>query len=255
MGVKVVLEWTFKPHDYFEEPFTITRNDYTMRVADGKAEARIDSTIYDADPSTRQRLHASLNDRFLGVQMLTHRAYELPKPVMTRLHPDGRREIFMDLEPGRIVFTGTHADIRVTDKDGHVISDTRRDRIERKKNLAELVAKYRSRDALLSSLLRSHNAAVRDPDNELVHLYEIRDALAVRFGGDSQARTALGIASTAWSRMGELCNNEPLKQGRHRGKASAPLRDATDAELAEIRSIALGMIESYLRNLEASNTP
>ena len=108
-------------------------------------------------------------------------------------------------------------DFRVTDRHGNVISDSRQDRVERKKNLAELVARYRSTDSLLSSLLRSYEAAVRDANNELVHLYEIRDALSVRFSGETAARATLGISSSQWSRMGQLCNSEPLRQSRHRG--------------------------------------
>jgi len=143
-------------------------------------------------------------------------------------------------------------DIQITDKDGNVIADSKRDRIERKKSLAELVSFHCATDSLLASLLKSQAAAVRDPNNELVHLYEIRDALTTKFGSESATRTALGIGSTQWSRFGQLCNNKPLRQGRHRGKTGGILRDATEAELTEARGIARAMIEAYLRHLEAS---
>ena len=91
---------------------------------------------------------------------------------------------------------------------------------------------------------------MRDPDNELVHLYEIRDGLSKRFGDERAAKSALGIAPSAWSRIGQLCNDEALRQGRHRGKSVGGLRDATDAELMEARGIARSMIESYLQYLE-----
>ena len=70
------------------------RHDYTMIIADGKVQAKIDCSVYEADPSIRQRLHDALNDRFLGVQLLSHHAYQLSKPTMTRVHPDGRRDFF-----------------------------------------------------------------------------------------------------------------------------------------------------------------
>ena len=251
MNAVIVLEWQFSPPDYFEEGITISRHDYRMTIADGKVEARIDSAIYEANPSMRQELHGALNDRFLGVQLLSHRAYELSDPTMIRLHPDGRRDIFMELEPGCLVMSGGTVDFQVTDKNGNVVVDTRRDRIEKKKSLAELVSTYRATDALLASLLRSYDAGVRDPDNELVHLYEIRDALFVKFGGKSAVCSALGISAADWSRLGQLCNNEPLRQGRHRGKSAGALRDATDGELAEARRIARAMVEAYLQHLEA----
>jgi hypothetical protein len=252
MNAVVVLEWQFSPPDYFEEPINISRHDYRMTITDGKVEARIDSAIYDADPSLRQALHDSLNDRFLSVQLLSHRAYELSRSTMVRVHPDGRRDIYLDCEPGRLVLSGGTVDFQVIDKDGNVVVDSKRARIERKKSLAELVSTYRATDGLLSSLLRSYDAGVRDPDNELVHLYEIREALSAKFGGESAVRSALGISSFVWSRLGQLCNNEPLRQGRHRGKSGGALRDATEGELTEARGIVRAMVEAYLQHLDAT---
>lgn len=252
MSAVVVLEWKFSPPDYFEEPIEISRQDYTMTITDGQVQAKIDCAIFEADPDMRQRLHDALNDRFLGVQLFTHRAYELSRSTKTRVHPDGRRDIFIEPEPARIVYSAGTPDIQIKDKDGNVILDTKRDRVEKKKSLAELISTHRPTDSLLASLLKSQAAAVRDPNNELVHLYEIRDALSAKFAGENATRTALGIGSTQWSRFGQLCNNEPLRQGRHRGKTGAVLRDATEAELAEARGIARAMIEAYLRHLEDS---
>jgi hypothetical protein len=73
------------------------------------------------------------------------------------------------------------------------VLDSKRDPIEKKKSLAELVSTYLTADKLLASLLGSQSASVRDPNHELVHLYEIRDALSAKFGGKSRARSALGI--------------------------------------------------------------
>jgi hypothetical protein len=56
------------------------------------------------------------------------------------------------------------------------------------------------------------------------------------------------------SRLGQLCNDEPLRQGRHNGRHVATLRDATDAELVEARGIAQNMIEAYVAHLEAPQT-
>jgi hypothetical protein len=198
------------------------------------------------------QLHEALNDRFLGVQLLTHRAYELSRSTMTRVHPGGRREILCEGGTGRYVVSGSTADFRVTDKDGNVIADSKRDRLEKKKSLAELIASHRPKDTLLAASLRSHDAAVHDPNNELVHVYEIRDALHSKFKKDKATQTALGISETQWSDFGRLCNDEPLRQGRHRGKTGGALRDATEGELIEARGIARAMIEGYLRYLEGS---
>ena len=113
-----------------------------------------------------------------------------------------------------------------------------------------MVATHRAKNATLDAMLRSYAAAVRDPNNELVHLYEIRDALSKKFDGEQPARAALvAITSAQWSRLGLLGNELPLRQGRHRGKATTPLRDATKGELTQARGIARAMIEAYLQYL------
>ncbi len=246
----VVLEWTFSPPDYFEDRIDLKRDNYEMVIDRGKVEARIRPEVYDKIPSTRDDLCVALNDRFLGVQLLTHRPYELSKASMYRLHPDGRKDITVFVEPLVVELSMGAPDIIVKDKDGNVISDSRKDRIEKKKELADLAEKYRRIDPTAASLLQSYQAAVNDPNNELVHLFEIRDAVSKKFGGESAARDALKISSTQWSRFGHLANDEPLKQSRHRGKSPGTLRDATETELMEARNIARRLVEAYLEYLE-----
>lgn len=244
----VLLEWQFTPHDYFEQPITVSRQDYTLVIADGTARATIPADVFDATPSMRDTLHGELQARFLAAQLLSRSLFVLSKSSLVRVRPDGRRDIFVELESGQLRVSLGSIDVRATDRDGNVVSDSRRDRIARRNSLADLAGAH-SRDGLLAALLGSHKNSVRDPDNELVHQYEIRDALSAKFGGEQKTLSALGIASSEWSRLGQLCNDEPLRQGRHRGK-KAPLRDATHAELEEARSIARSMIEGYLRWLD-----
>lgn len=252
MNVVIVLEWNFSPRDYFEEVIEISNQGYTMTIGDGQVHAKIDSAIYEANPDLRQRLHEELNGRFLGVQLVTHRAYKLSRATMMRVHPDGHRDIFWEAEPGGIVVGGSSDySFTTTDKDGNVITfDSKRDRIEKKRKFAELVSSHGATDALLATLLRSYDAAVNDPNNELVHLYEIPDALFTKFTNKYAAQKVLSISDTQWGRLTGLCNDMSLRQGRHRGqKIDANLRDATQAELTEARSIARAMIEAYLQHL------
>lgn len=85
--------------------------------------------------------------------------------------------------------------------------------------------------------------SIRDPNNELIYLYEIRDALSRKFGNSDKAISVLDIPKTKWKDFGKLCNYEPLKQGRHRGQHAA-LRNATDIELSEARETAKTIIEA-----------
>jgi hypothetical protein len=60
----------------------------------------------------------------------------------------------------------------------------------------------------------------------------------------------LKIDENDWKELGRLCNDEPLRQGRHEGKHFEDLRDATTAELSEAHRIAKNMIDAYLSYLE-----
>ena len=166
MNQVVVLEWTFSPTDYFEQTIEVRRDEYILRIENGKAEARVDPRAYDADTNYRLAFHEALNDRFLAVQVLTHRPYNLPQPSMFRLYTDGRKDVTLFAEPGHFKITGGSVDFLVKDKDGNVLADTRTDRIEKKEHFANLAEKYRDTDRVLGGLLNSYAAAVKDPDNE-----------------------------------------------------------------------------------------
>ena len=249
---QVILQWNFIPPDYFERAIDLERGDYKMHIDDGKAEAEIVPAVYDADPGMRQRLHESLNACFLGVQLLTHKAYTLSDPNLIRVDDAGRRHHFIELKTSALTVTANPVDILVTDSEGNWTVDTKKQRIENKLSMAELIAKHLGNDETLATLVRSYDAAVRDPNNELVHLYELRDALQKRFGSSNAAHAVLGVCNDDWRRLGGLCNDEPLRQGRHSGKHGNALRDATDAELLEARNIAQMMLNSYLHYLEQS---
>lgn len=253
MTITVILEWSFSPPNYFEEPIEISRENYTMKIEAGEVTATIDYAVFNKNPSLQIELYESLNNRFLAAQLLSHQMYELFSSRMTHVDRDGHKHIFIGLSSASMLVTAGHLDFIHTDKDGNIISDSGRDRIEKKKNLAELVAKHKPNDVLATALLLSYNAAVTDPNNELVHLYEIRDALHKKFGNENSVRKKLSITSYQWSRLGELSCNESLRQGRHRGKFVGALRDATEQELAEAREISRSMIESYLQYLDNLN--
>jgi len=69
-----------------------------MSITKGKVEARIDSAIYDANPSMRKELQDKLNCSFLVVQMLTYQAYELSCLSISRLYPEGRKDAVIEPE-------------------------------------------------------------------------------------------------------------------------------------------------------------
>jgi hypothetical protein len=248
MSTQELFEWDYSPSNYFEEPFEVVRDDYTMAISPGKVEAWVASNTFSQNPAIRSEMQAFLNDRFLGVQLLVFRPYELSDSRRTCVHLDGRRDVFIEFKGVAAVAAGGTVDIRMTNADGTVY-DSKEDRVAAERRLAELVQLHRSSSPALAAMLTSFGNAIRDPQNELVHLYEVRDALSVELGGKSKAIATLGLTSAAWSRLGQLSNEEPLHQGRHRGKSGAALRDATQTELQEAREIARSMLSLYVNHL------
>ena len=252
MNAKYIIEWTFTPDDYFEEPQQIKGDYYVMSIENGKvkAEVEVEEENHLDGYQICNDLHQSLNNRFLGVQIMTHENYELSTPSLVKLLPDGRKNYYLKAKPIHLFIKGTNVDFQHRDKNGNIVADTRRARIEKKKRNAERVARYKAFDTVLETLVNSYHTAVKNPDYELVHLYEIRDALQKHFTGKDKTIHALGLAEKDWDRLGTLANHEPIRQGRHVGQHIGNLRDATETELKEARAIAFRMIEAYLGYLE-----
>jgi len=250
MNAIYMLEWTYAPQDYFEESIRIVRDQYEMIIESGKVETKVNVEYYEGNPETRNQLHEALNDRFLGIQLLTHKPYELSKPTVCKIHPDGHKDFFLSIDSGIILHRADNVDLVVRDKDGNIVGDMRRERIERKVTIAELAEKYRVNNPVVNAILNSYHMAVIDPDNELVHLYEIRDALVKEFGGESGTKKILGISGDDWSKFGRIANDFPVKQGRHRGKHVGALRDATNDEQSKAREFSQKLILSFLEYLE-----
>jgi len=136
------------------------------------------------------------------------------------------------------------------DETGRVIcDDTRAERIAEQTDMLSLFLGKMPQAPALRSMLQSYSHSIDDPDNEFVHLYEIRDALSKHFGDDKAARAALGIASDEWRRVGCLANKAPVTQGRHRGKKYDGLRSATPGELAEMREIVKRWIIAFANSV------
>ena len=171
--------------EYFEEPINISHRGYTMTAANGRVEASINAAVFDSDPAALRSLNDAVEARFLGVQLLTHTPFKLSGPAVTRVRLDGSREVALT---GQDMISLTDSvDIQIV-SGGKVIADSRQARVEQKRDLAERVGTYSATDDLLRRLLRSYDAAVRDPENELLHLYEIREALAGNYLGGGTRR-------------------------------------------------------------------
>lgn len=246
----VILTWTFTPKDFFEEEVEFAASGANIKIRNGDIETAINCASY--NDGLEDELHQLIEERFRAGMVSGHASYELSKPNKTIEYPDGRRDVYARVGTVRMAMVIGKADFRIVDKDGRTIADSKRERIDYRNNMGELVAKHRS-DGCLKGMIDSYAAAVSDPDDELTHLYEIRDAAVKKFGGNKEARQVLGASDSNWSEFGDICNDRPLRQGRHRGKKREELRKATSEELESARRFAKSLIEGYVRYLETQS--
>jgi hypothetical protein len=249
--ISVQLEWKYSPETYLEEPILIEFEGGGLEIKDGVAVAVIDPDVFHVDESIREELTKKIESRLHAVQIMTHKDFELSKPSRTDIREDGKNNYFLEVESCVMTMSVGTVDIVVHDKDGNVVSDSKRERLDKQYTFASLVDKHWAHDAALDQMLKSYQQSVKDPKDELVHLYEIRDALSNRFGSTADAIKALGITKAEWDEIGKLANTLPLKQGRHRGQSVGALRDADPAELEIARKSVVHLIDKYLEFLEA----
>lgn len=250
-GPVVLVEWTFSPPDFFETQIAIARADYTMAIDAGLARARIEPSVFDARADMRAELDAALRNRFEAQQVVRHKPYDLGSAAVKRVGADGAVNTVLFGEMIEVLAASDSADCVLANAEGVVLKDTKAERIAANNAFAERVEAHAS-DALLRALLVSYRASVRDPNDELVHLYEIREALSKQFGGETTARATLGVSKHEWSELGRISNSLPVRQGRHRGQSPGVLRDATEEELTTARRAAFEMIQRYLDHLAGS---
>jgi hypothetical protein len=248
--VSIIYEWNYEPADYLEEEINISSAEFQLAIRNGKAEALVDPRIIENSPSIRDDLTTVVKSRFDAIQLLTHREYSLGKPGRVDLREDGKRNIYLEVETAVIKAIAGKVDFVHRDREGNVLYDSKRARLEQQRWFAETVSKFRTSDRTLDQLLKSYQQAVKDPDNEFLYLYEIRDAIASKFGNKKNSLKQLGIVEKEWNMLGELSNKRNIKQGRHRGEFAGLLRDADASELDAARKIAVGFIEKYLYFLE-----
>jgi hypothetical protein len=236
----LLFEWSFEPSGFFEERTEFQSSGYSFMIDAGTAKARL--SIED-EPWNLAELRTEIEQRlgalFLAAQVLGHRSYKLNLDKITLLREDGSTGSFIVAKSATMAITCGRVDFQTADSAGNVVQDSRRGRIQLRNWLAQAAAAH-IEDPVVDSILRSYAAAVNDPRNELIHLYEVREALAEHFHADGATKEKL-IGGDRWRRLRKLANQEPLLQGRYRGEHLQSLRPASEEDLTEARSAILAL--------------
>jgi hypothetical protein len=248
MTEKTEIIWTYTPSTYLEQPYRTTIVGADIELNSGSATATLQVP---KDPFSDELLdlylaiiHAVLTAR----QSSVNRPFEITGPQIHQHQANGVESIGIRVGEVMVMTDVLSPDILMTDADGKVVKDTRAEREAAETQHANEFANAAAKSAIVRKLFRSYQVAIDDPGNELVHLYEIPDFLAEHFGNGKTARSSLGISRAYWSRLKELANDEPLLEGRHRGKHTI-LRHATASEKDEARKIAQLMLDSFVKTV------
>ena len=250
--ISIQLEWKYKPENFLEEPVTISHKGVDIELKEGLAKAEIKPVVFNSYDNLIDELTNQIHNRLKSVQLISFKSYELSSPGRTDIKENGKKKYYLSGKVGNYIISGGSVDFVHRDKNGNIIRDTKKERLDKQDKYTELLNKY-SDDETLSQMLTSFSNAVEDPDNELVHLFEIRDALIHKFDSKKETRRILSITKPHWNNFGNLANNLPLNQGRHRGSNVGQLRDATKEELNQARDLARMFIEKYLEYLNSQS--
>lgn len=239
---KITIEWHYDPRDFFEDRTELPTPDGLLTLHDGKAAVEIACSEDSPPRESLQRLESSVRNALRARQLVHHRVFELkPGHATIRVDEARHRHISMPVGAADSVETAFALDVVVRGADGTVKRDTRTERIAEHTALFRQLQGAATQSPLLARLLESYSEAVAHPDDELVHLYEVRDAVADHFGDKDKAMKALNLSLDEWQALGHLANTTPIKEGRHRGR-HPELRPATPAELEEARAAARTII-------------
>tara|TARA_B100001939_G_C16884756_1_gene592538 strand:- start:254 stop:1021 length:768 start_codon:yes stop_codon:yes gene_type:complete len=246
---KTILEWSYEPNSYFEVPTRFECFGGEVLIDNGLVKGTFASEHY-GERDFRDAVHELVEARFLAQQVQSHKSYELSGASMYREHPDGSRDVTAFIDT-LVMKASVHApDIVITDREGNVVSDSKAERVKRREDFGcSVVTNFQ--DPALKRMVQSFHNAITDEDNSLIHLYEIKETVDTVFG-KSNAKRVLGIADQSWSRLIKMANNEPLVEGRHRGKHDG-LRRMSEDERNEVYKIAQGIIENYVHHISTKD--
>jgi hypothetical protein len=246
------LCWGYAPTDFFEGLDTLQTSEGTFTLNHGNAIRILPTPIENVEGNTLHTSRAVLDALFAARQLQTRRPYQLNDAATILQHSVTGLSSRIITGAGALTLTPSQVTTSIAIKDantGEVRSDTGELRRQADADFITTLAPKLLASELLRKLAASFHRAAHDPDNELVYLYEIKDALTKHFGGVGEARRAFADAGSHIDTLGRLANSGPLQEGRHRGSHLGQLRPATAEELRDARQAALELILGFAKTL------
>ncbi|REJ78753.1 MAG: hypothetical protein DWQ47_04725 [Acidobacteria bacterium] len=241
----VELEFEYSPEDFFEFEFSCEVDEGILTIDQGIVKFKFIGSESVASPALEAKIVELARREFLARQLLNHRQFEFGGCTFTSIDDDGNRKNHGFHSVDEKLSFREKMDFVIEDRDGNIIRDSKNERKEKEERFLNLVREASLKDRAVGELMEFYHSSVLDPRNEFHHLYQIRELLRERLGKDLGILKALGISKDKLSQFGNITNEYPVEQGRHQGKFSDLLREATQEELSEIREISKELIERF----------
>lgn len=245
---KIILEWGYNPKTFFEKDVIIENEQYHLEISEGKIVLELkkyNSLI------THKDYNNFIESHFIS-RMIDNRVnYEIEEGATIFEDENGKRDIH--IKPKTINLTATlstKVSFTTRDKDGNIIYDSEQEEKNRQQEFLSKVQNVLDKYDIVPHLIESYKNSILHPNDELVYLYEIIDAIQTYFNGQSKARKILNIPKAEWSELGMICNKLPLKQGRHRGQMVGKLKDSK-SEIERARKLSQKIIHSFINYLNS----
>src|SRR3990172_207472 len=168
---KTILQWTYEPKNFFEAPVDYSDSKYKLILQDGNVDAEL-SDFQDPVPDTLLKEVETKVNFFLKARMiLKHETFKVGGVKIRQQRPDGTVRTLAQMKGKARIFKikGSQVDIIIENADGHIVTDTRAERIAEHQEFMKLIVASAGKHKLLDELINSYKTAVCDPPNELVH--------------------------------------------------------------------------------------
>lgn len=245
------LVWVYKPPDFFESgtvPVSVATGVWSFN--DGRATHTLSTPIDGVVPEPlRDALGAELKLLCDIRAACSCRPCEAISDAPTIYqHGESGTSTVICVPLTGVKVTGHAGTIDCTIIDavtGAVIRDTAAERRTAESEFMSKILPKAQGCLALRSMLENYGKALNDPARLFIHLFAVQDAIKRHFGGGDKARDGLQIDPVDWNRLHKLCNDEPLKEGRHVGRHYDTLRHATPEEVATGKELSKAFILAF----------
>lgn len=200
------LRFNFSPADFFEPGRRMTLSSGELTLTDGTATILLPAPLNPVPSNVIEDARSELA-ALLDLQSLTtRRLHTLGAGATIQQHNFAGTSHVMIAGTGHLQLSGSavSATVQVRSLDGQIISDSGELKRQADEKFMVDVLPKALHSSVLRKLLESFKASIEDPEDELVHLYEIIDALKAHFGTETAAKNAFPNATTNINLIGKL---------------------------------------------------